>query len=156
MSYVVEHFPEQHVVVDNNGDIRVPDDYLDGDGYSFKEIPDTTVLYDATDTIAVAERVQRESDRYYEALDAEEQKVGSFDIARMNLARRGLVEPTQELRPEPNYSAISKAGAEAIRATARDAAIAKVKREILDPQEQEKAIVLINADYRVKASRRDA
>lgn len=155
MSHVVEHFPEQHVVVDNNGDIRVPDDYVDGEDYSFKEIPDAPVLYDATDESMKAARAQTETDRYYEAFDAEERNSGSPAIARIRLARRGLVEPTQESAPEPDYGAIAKTSAEAIRQSNLAAAIEKAEREIFDPGEREKAIVRINVEYRIKAERRN-
>jgi hypothetical protein len=152
MSHVSEYYPDTNVVVDNTGEIRVPDDYIDGD--SFKEIPDAPILYDAIEDSVAARRLKMASDEYYEQFDIAEQKFSSPDLARADLARRGFSEPTEEKESQPDYVALSRASAELIRQASRDEAIAKAERDIFDPEELRKAITRIHATFRLRSDRR--
>jgi hypothetical protein len=152
MSHVSEYYPDTNVVVDNTGEIRVPDDYIDGD--SFKEIPDPPVLYDAIEDGVAARRLKMASDEYYEQFDLAEQKFSSPDLARADLARRGFIEPTQGSEPATDYAALSRVSAELIRQATHDEVIAKAERDIFDPDELRKAITKIHADFRLRSYRR--
>jgi hypothetical protein len=163
MARPVEFHPSEHIVYDDNGDVRVAEDFMQPGSESLVEIPDAPVLpmiYKPTEPETKTQTTEEESDDedpYYAELDRVSDRFPSDELARADLARRGFVEPVQNPEVpsvESDHSTAGKTGFEAIHAAQLASKLAEAEK-IFDPIERERAINQIYALHRAHNEHRN-